>query len=87
MDGILAVTYRCNSRCSMCDTWNHPNDRAQEVRAEDLVSLPRLTRLNITGGKPFLMKDPSDILAVVKEKANRVVISSEGFSPKKPLTS
>jgi hypothetical protein len=51
------------------------------------VSLPRLTRLNITDGKPFLMKDPSNVHAVVKEKASRAVISGERFSQKKPLTS
>jgi hypothetical protein len=51
------------------------------------VSLPRLTRLNISDGKPFLMKDPSSVHTVGKEKADRAVVSSEGFSPKKPLTS
>jgi MoaA/NifB/PqqE/SkfB family radical SAM enzyme len=70
----------------MYHTLKHPSGRAQEVRAEHLVGLPQPTRLNITDGKPFLRKDPSDILAVVKEKANRAVISSEGFSPKKSLT-
>ncbi len=85
MDGILAVTYRCNSRCSMCYTWKHPSDQAQEVRAEDLVTMPKLTRLNITGGEPFLRKDLSDILDVVKEKAKRVVISSNGFLTKETL--
>ncbi len=86
MDGIHAVTCRYARRCSICHTWKHQSDRAQGVRAEDLVSLPRLTRLNISDGKPFLMKDPSSVHTVGKEKADCAVVSSEGFSPKKPLT-
>jgi MoaA/NifB/PqqE/SkfB family radical SAM enzyme len=85
MDGILAVTYRCNSRCSMCYTWKHPSEEDREIRPEDLVSLPQLTRLNVTGGEPFLRKDLGDILAVVKKKAKRVVISSNGFLTRQTL--
>jgi Fe-coproporphyrin III synthase len=85
MDGILAVTYRCNSRCSMCYTWKYQGESDKEIRASDLAGLPPLVRLNITGGEPFLREDLSDILAVATEKAKRVVISSNGFLTKRIL--
>lgn len=85
MDGILAVTYRCNSRCTMCYTWEHPSKKDEEFRPHDLETLPRVVRLNITGGEPFLKEDLSEILDVVKKKAKRVVISSNGLLTKKTL--
>jgi len=85
MDGILAVTYRCNSRCVMCDTWQFPSERDREIKASDLESLPSMTRLNITGGEPFLRKDLGEILDVVKKRAKRIVISTNGFLTKTTL--
>ncbi len=85
MDGILAVTYRCNSRCVMCYTWQHPSKKEDEIKASELTSLPDMVRLNITGGEPFLRDDLGDILDLVKRKAKRVVISTNGFLTKKTL--
>ncbi len=85
MDGILAVTYRCNSRCSMCYIWKHPSKKEDEIQPGDLLTLPRMVRLNITGGEPFLKDDLSEILDVVKKKAKRVVISSNGSLTKRTL--
>jgi len=85
MDGILAVTYRCNSRCIMCNTWQFPSDRSREIRPVDLQSFPPVNRLNITGGEPFLREDLGEILDVVRKKAKRVVISTNGFATKKIL--
>ncbi len=79
MDGIIAVTYRCNAKCSMCHTWKHPTGRDQEIRPEHLATLPGMVRLNITGGEPFIKEDLSEILDVVKTKAKRVVVSSNGL--------
>jgi MoaA/NifB/PqqE/SkfB family radical SAM enzyme len=69
----------------MCFTWKHPSKKEEEIRPEDLETLPRMVRLNITGGEPFLREDLSEILDVVKKKARRVVISSNGFLTKKTL--
>jgi MoaA/NifB/PqqE/SkfB family radical SAM enzyme len=85
MDGILAVTYRCNCKCVMCYTWEHPSDKNREIRATDLTSLPQMVRLNITGGEPFIKEDLGEILEVVKKKAKRVVISSNGMLTNKTL--
>jgi len=85
MDGIIAVTYRCNCKCIMCHTWKHPSDKSREIGAADLMSLPSMVRLNITGGEPFIKEDLSEIIEVVKKKAKRVVISSNGMLTKKTL--
>lgn len=85
MDGILAVTYRCNSRCIMCNTWQFQSERSREIRPCDLGSFPSVNRLNITGGEPFLRDNLGEILDVVQKKAKRVVISTNGFATKKIL--
>jgi Fe-coproporphyrin III synthase len=85
MDGILAVTYRCNSRCIMCNTWQFPSDRSKEIRPADLQSFPLVNRLNITGGEPFMRDDLGDVLNAVRKRAKRVVISTNGFATKKIL--
>lgn len=85
MDGILAVTYRCNCKCVMCYTWEHPSDKTKEIKASDLESLPQMVRLNITGGEPFIREDLGEILDVMKKKAKRVVISSNGMLTRKTL--
>jgi Fe-coproporphyrin III synthase len=85
MDGILAVTYRCNTRCTMCYTWKYPSAREREIGPEHLSSFPEVVRLNITGGEPFIKEDLSEILDVVKKKAKRVVISSNGLLTGKTL--
>jgi MoaA/NifB/PqqE/SkfB family radical SAM enzyme len=69
----------------MCHTWKYPSNKEEEIRPSDLYTLPRMVRLNVTGGEPFLKEDLSDILHVVKKKAKRVVISTNGFLTKKTL--
>lgn len=79
MEGLIAVTYRCNAKCHMCNTWQFPSDPAEEITADDLRTLPRLKFANITGGEPFLREDLEEIVKVVREKADRVVISTNGY--------
>ena len=79
MEGLIAVTYRCNARCHMCNTWQHPSDPADELQPHHLESLPRLRFANITGGEPFLRDDIEDIIEVVRRRADRLVISSNGY--------
>jgi MoaA/NifB/PqqE/SkfB family radical SAM enzyme len=69
----------------MCDTWKHPSKKEEEITPRDLEKFPQVVRLNITGGEPFLRDDLSDILEVVKKKAKRAVISSNGFLTKRTL--
>lgn len=79
MEGLIAVTYRCNAKCHMCNTWQFPSEPQEEVRADDLRSLPHLSFANITGGEPFIRADLAEIIEVVRSKADRVVISTNGY--------
>ena len=79
MDAAVIVTYRCNARCHMCNTWEYPTQQGKEIKAETLLKLPELSFCNVTGGEPFLREDLEEIISVIKTKAKRVVISTNGF--------
>jgi len=79
-DGAVIVTYRCNARCYMCHTWEHPSDPKMEISPEIMDRLPdKLGRINITGGEPMLRKDIKDIVAVLSKKTDRLEISTNGY--------
>ncbi len=80
MEGCLIVTYRCNAKCYMCNTWQHPS-RKEEEFAPDLVDkLPGdLSFINITGGEPFLRSDIELIIEKALRKTKRLVISTNGY--------
>lgn len=75
----IIVTYRCNARCHMCNTWRHPSRRQEEIKTDVYEKLPQVETLNVTGGEPFLREDLEDVIAVLKKKTGRLVISSNGF--------
>ena len=85
-EALLAITYRCNAKCHMCNTWQFPTKKSEEVTARDLEKLPGGYRFtNITGGEPFLREDIDEIVEVVLQKTERLVISSNGFYTDKVL--
>lgn len=63
----------------MCDCFNYPTRPEEEIALETIKKLPRLNFANITGGEPFIRKDIEEIVDVVRSKADRVVISSNGY--------
>jgi MoaA/NifB/PqqE/SkfB family radical SAM enzyme len=75
----IIVTYRCNARCHMCNTWQFPSKREEEIGVDIYEKLPFMGTVNVTGGEPFLREDIGDIVRVLKSKSNRLVISSNGF--------
>jgi len=77
--GSIITTYRCNARCNMCSIWRFPTKPAEEIRAETYTKLPKMEAVNLTGGEPFLRSDLDEIVGVLKSKANRIVISSNGW--------
>lgn len=79
MEGLIAVTYRCNAHCHMCNTWQFPTKPSEEIRPEDLVSLPHMRFANITGGEPFLRDDIARFVEVLDPKCDRIVISTNGY--------
>ncbi len=76
MEACLIVTYRCNAKCYMCNTWLNPSKKTEEFKPDLVEKIPEgLKFINITGGEPFLREDLEDILAVAVKKSKRVVIS------------
>lgn len=79
-EATIAVTYRCNSRCTMCNIWAVSD--FEELPPEEYLKLPSSLRsVNITGGEPFLRKDLVEVVRSVHRAAprSRMVISSNGL--------
>ena len=79
LHGSIIVTYRCNARCNMCDVWKFPSKASDEIGVEVIRKLPRMFFANVTGGEPFVRQDLPEIIAELKKKARRIVISTNGF--------
>ena len=75
----IIVTYRCNARCHMCNTWEYPTKKEEEIDKSVYEKLPFMQTINITGGEPFIRDDLEEIINIVKKKTGRLVISSNGF--------
>jgi len=79
LHGSVIVTYRCNAKCNMCDTWNHPTKPEEEIDLDVIEKLPNMFFTNVTGGEPFARKDFPEIIGRLRTKAKRIVISTNGF--------
>lgn len=80
IDCVLAVTYRCNSRCTMCDIWKLKD--TPELELESYKKLPAsLCDINVSGGEPFLRQDIVELVKTLHETCPkaRIVISSNGY--------
>ncbi|MHB8882707.1 MAG: radical SAM protein [Thermodesulfovibrionales bacterium] len=75
----IIVTYRCNARCHMCNIWQHPTKREEEIGVPVYEKLPFMKTVNVTGGEPFVREDLPEIVGVLKNKTKRLVISSNGY--------
>lgn len=82
---IIAITYRCNARCQMCNTWQYPTQPEEEITPENLISLPRVDFCNITGGEPFIRQEEEigEFVSLMTEKSRRIVISTNGYFTEK----
>ena len=84
ISAVLAVTYRCNSRCRTCDIWKR--EPGCELTPEQFGRLPDgLRNINLSGGEPFLRNDLPEVVAVLRRKYPRaaVVISTNGLAPER----
>jgi Fe-coproporphyrin III synthase len=80
MEACVIVTYRCNSRCTMCHTWQHPSKQGDEFEPSLVKRIPSGLRfINITGGEPFLREDLVEIVESALLKTPRLVISTNGY--------
>ena len=84
MEACLIVTYRCNAKCYMCHTWQHPSKKDDEFSPELVNKIPDdLKFINITGGEPLLRGDLDEIIEIALTKTKRLVISTNGYFTKK----
>lgn len=80
MDVCVILTYRCNSKCSMCYVWQNPSKSEEEVSLNTLKKIPSgIDYLNLTGGEPTLRSDLADIVDLLYPKAMTLEISSNGL--------
>ena len=93
----LAVTYKCNSRCLMCNIWQiykkNPGLMKKELSLSDYREiftsnkeyLKNLIHVGITGGEPFLRDDLSEIISIIHKECPKsaVDITTNGLMPKK----
>lgn len=70
------VTYRCNARCGMCDSWRvRPGDELSPSQvAEVFRKIGRLDVVRLTGGEPFLREDMPEVAEAVRAASRPGVI-------------
>jgi MoaA/NifB/PqqE/SkfB family radical SAM enzyme len=70
------VTYRCNARCQMCDSWQmEPGEELTVPQIHDVFGkIGRLDVVRISGGEPFLRKDLLDVAEAVMERSRPKVL-------------
>jgi MoaA/NifB/PqqE/SkfB family radical SAM enzyme len=80
-DATMAVTYRCNSRCRMCNIWQEKGSAELPLKAFTHLS-PNIKYVNLTGGEPFLRDDLPLIVRAVKKASPQaqIIISSNGLA-------
>jgi len=81
------VTYRCNARCQMCDSWRmKPGD---ELSVDEVgrvfAKIGRLDVVRLTGGEPFLREDFGPLAAAVLRASRPLVvhITTNGSYPER----
>ncbi len=77
--GTVIVTYRCNARCNMCNVYQYPTGRQEEITLDEIEKLPEMAFTNITGGEPFIRQDIPEIVEELYKKSDRIVISTNGY--------
>ncbi|NLE04320.1 MAG: radical SAM protein, partial [Crenarchaeota archaeon] len=84
----LPITYKCNSKCKMCDIWKMKS--SDEYSIEDFELLLRdpifkeITSVGINGGEPSLLKNLPEYAKVIVKlpKISSLNIISNGFNQK-----
>jgi len=87
----FAITYRCNSKCTMCNIWRKyqedPQRSGEELSAQEIGNIFRRSEILkktrifiIAGGEPFLKNDFNDIVLLFNElsPAASIIVASNG---------
>ena len=77
---VLAITYKCNLKCKMCNIWQNPNP--SDISLDYLNNIQGLKYINLSGGEPFLQKNLTDIIKKLKENnpQSNIIISTNGYA-------
>jgi MoaA/NifB/PqqE/SkfB family radical SAM enzyme len=79
------VTYRCNARCKMCDSWRiKPGTELTPAQVRTVFAkIGRLDVVRLTGGEPFGRDDFAELAHAVDEASRPAVlhITSNGSQP------
>lgn len=77
------VTYTCNARCIMCDSWKipSPNDLRLAEIERIFSQLPRLDAVRLTGGEPFVRRDLLEICHLAQRHLDPLIVhvTTNGF--------
>ena len=77
------VTFSCNARCIMCDSWRKPspNDLSLQEIENIFDQLPRMDAVRLTGGEPFVRRDMLEIAHLTQEKLRPLIlhVTTNGF--------
>ncbi len=81
------VTYRCNARCGMCDSWRlKPGSELSLAEVATVFGkLGKLDVVRLSGGEPFLREDFAALAAVVLSAADPLVlhVTTNGSFPER----
>jgi MoaA/NifB/PqqE/SkfB family radical SAM enzyme len=85
----LAVTNRCNARCTMCNAWKRQTDGKDELTVDEYGRIfernrsffSALRHVSLTGGEPLLREDLEEIVRVIHGSDPRLTINinTNGF--------
>lgn len=75
----LILTYNCPLHCKMCNRGSFPTKHGERITVDMIEKLPHCAYINLTGGEPFTVPDIEDIAAAALKKADRVIISTNGY--------
>ncbi len=77
------VTFSCNARCIMCDSWKMPSPEDLTLAEFEHIcrQLPRMDAVRLTGGEPFVRRDLVEIAEVVRTRLRPLAlhVTSNGF--------
>lgn len=81
------VTFTCNARCIMCDSWKKPSPGDLTIEEIERIfrQLPQMDVVRLSGGEPFVRRDLLDIahLAQTHLRPLMLHITTNGFMTKR----
>lgn len=77
------VTFGCNAKCIMCDSWKMPakGDLTLDEVDRIFAQLPVMDAIRLTGGEPFVRRDLPEIARIAEQRLKPLVlhITTNGF--------